>query len=99
MSDLNTESAQLAATAAQKCKELRMLINGNALDLSSLETTDKTSLVAAINELFASGGGGGTTLTNYSRISALTGYPATFPPTIGATGVRALTGNNYGPQP
>ena len=94
MSDLNTESAQLAATAAQKCKELRMLINGNALDLSSLATTDKTSLVAAINEIFNSGGGGGgTTLTNYSQIASLTGYPASFPPTIGTGSADAMAGN------
>jgi hypothetical protein len=49
MADLPTESQQLAIRAAQECKALRTLINGNALDLSSLETTAKTSLVAAIN--------------------------------------------------
>lgn len=32
-------------------------------DISKLSTTNKTSLVAAINELFATGGGGGTTET------------------------------------
>jgi hypothetical protein len=94
MADLPTESQQLAIRAAQECKALRTLINGNAVDLSSLATTDKTSLVAAINEIFNSGGGGGeTTLTNYSQISALTGYPASFPPTIGTTSTTALAGN------
>jgi hypothetical protein len=38
--------------------------------------------------------GGGSALTNYSQVSALTGYPATFPPTIGATGVTAVAGND-----
>jgi hypothetical protein len=104
MADLESESAQLAARVAQECRALRLLINGNAVDLSSLTTTTKTSLVAAINELAAGGpGGGGTwgsitgtlsaqtdlqnalnakqeTLTNYSQISGLTGYPTSFPP-------------------
>jgi hypothetical protein len=81
MADLESESAQLAAIVSLECKKLRTLINGNALDLSSLSTTAKGSLVEAINELFASGGGGGgTTLTNYSQISDLTGYPSSFTP-------------------
>lgn len=39
------------------------------------------------------GGGGGTTLTAYSQIAALTGYPATFPPTIGTTSTTAKQGD------
>lgn len=93
MADLPSEASQLAARAAQECRALRVLINGNAVDLSDLDTTAKGSLVAAINELFATGGGGGITLTNYSQISALTGYPATFPPTIGSGTTDAMAGN------
>lgn len=85
MADLPSEASQLAIRAAQECRALRVLINGNAVDLAALNTTAKTSLVAAINELVASGGGGGgTTLTNYSQIAGLTGYPTSFPPTAHA---------------
>lgn len=43
----------LALRAATELKALRTLINGNAADLSSLTTTAKGSLVAALNELKA----------------------------------------------
>jgi hypothetical protein len=79
-----------------------MLINGNALDLSSLETTDKTSLVAAINELFASGGGGGTTLVLAAVWVALTLITSCAPPPDGPDAPRIIDpvhGPNYGPQP
>lgn len=94
MASLETEATQLAITVAEQCRALRTLINGNALDLSSLDTTAKTSLVDAINELVAAGGGGGTTLTNYSQIADLTGYPTSFPPTIGTGATQAVAGND-----
>lgn len=50
---LTTETVQLAERVAQECKALRTLLNGNAADLSALDTTDKASLVAAVNELVA----------------------------------------------
>lgn len=51
MSTLATRIADLATRLATECKSIRTLVNGNAADLSSLTTTQKTSLVAAINEL------------------------------------------------
>lgn len=54
---LATNVLNLATRIATEAKALRTLINGNAADLSSLTTTDKTNLVAAINEVAASGGG------------------------------------------
>lgn len=48
---LATNIGNLATRIATETKALRTLINGNAADLSSLTTTAKTNLVAAINEL------------------------------------------------
>lgn len=58
----------LAVRIATECKALRTLVNGNAADLSSLTTTAKSNLVAAINEVkaLANSAGGisdGTTAT------------------------------------
>ena len=51
MPTLATRITDLATRLATECKSIRTLLNGNAADLSSLTTTQKTSLVAAINEL------------------------------------------------
>lgn len=48
---LATNVLSLATRMATECKSLRTLINGNAADLSSLTTTAKGNLVAAINEV------------------------------------------------
>ena len=53
MATLAQRVTDLATRIATECKALRTLTNGNAADLSSLTTTAKTSLVAAINELDA----------------------------------------------
>lgn len=53
---LVTNVSNLATRIATEVKALRTLINGNAADLSSLTTTDKTNLVAAINEVKAANG-------------------------------------------
>lgn len=50
---LNTNLQNLATRISTELKALRILINGNAADLSGLATTTKTNLVAAINELQA----------------------------------------------
>jgi hypothetical protein len=50
---LSTNVTDLATRVATECKSLRTLINGNAVDLSGLDTTATSSLVAAINELVA----------------------------------------------
>jgi hypothetical protein len=40
-----------AVRVGTECKALRTLVNGNAADLNGLTTANKTSLVAAINEI------------------------------------------------
>ena len=51
MSSLQVRITDLATRVATEIKSVKTLINGNAADLSALTTTQKTSLVAAINEL------------------------------------------------
>ena len=51
MSSLQVRITDLATRVATEIKSVKTLINGNASDLSALTTTQKTSLVAAINEL------------------------------------------------
>lgn len=48
---LNTNLQNLATVIATDVKKINTLINGNVLDLSSLNTAQKNNLVAAINEL------------------------------------------------
>lgn len=65
---LATNVTDLATRVATEAKALRTLINGNAADLAGLNTTAKTNLVAAINEIeaavsSASGIDDGTTAT------------------------------------
>ena len=50
---LSTNVSNLATRVATEVKAVRTLINGNAADLSALTTTEKTTLVAALNELNA----------------------------------------------
>jgi hypothetical protein len=51
MASLETNITNLATRVATELKAHKTLINGNAADLSSLTTTNKTNLVAALNEL------------------------------------------------
>ena len=51
MSSLQVRITDLATRVATEIKSVKTLVNGNAADLSALTTTQKTSLVAAINEL------------------------------------------------
>lgn len=48
---LATNVSNLATRIATEVKSIRTLVNGNAADLSALDTTAKSNLVAAINEL------------------------------------------------
>lgn len=61
---------------ATEAKSLRILINGNATDLSSLNTTAKSNLVAAINEVRASVGSAGATI-NDTTASTTSVYSST----------------------
>ena len=51
MSTLIQRIQDLATRVGQEFKSHKLLINGNAADLSALNTTTKTNLVAAVNEL------------------------------------------------
>lgn len=51
MAALSVRLSDLTTRIATECKSLRLLVNGNASDLSSLATTNKTNLVSAVNEL------------------------------------------------
>ena len=62
MSTLQVRITDLATRVATEIKSVKTLINGNASDLSALTTTQKTSLVAAINELKTAISAVGTTL-------------------------------------
>ena len=66
---LSTNVSDLATRVGTECKSIRTLLNGNAADLSALDTTATTDLVSAINELYAavsaaSGIDDGTTSTS-----------------------------------
>ena len=50
---LRENLARLATAVGDECKAIRLVLNGNAPDLASLHTLDKTNLVNAINELKA----------------------------------------------
>ena len=51
MSSLQVRITDLATRIATEIKSVKTLVNGNASDLSALTTTQRTSLVSAINEL------------------------------------------------
>lgn len=53
MATLSVRLSDLATRIATECKALRTFVNGNAADLSALATTNKSNLVAALNELKA----------------------------------------------
>jgi hypothetical protein len=50
---LATNVSNLATRVATESKALRTLLNGNAADLAALTTTQKSNIVAAINEINA----------------------------------------------
>lgn len=61
---LVTNLTDLATRVATETKAIRTLVNGNAVDLSSLTTTDKTNLVAAINEIQGAISGAGASIND-----------------------------------
>ena len=72
MSTLQTRITDLATRVATECKAIRTLVNGNAADLSALTTTQKTSLVAAINELKNAVDNAGSSITISDSTSSTT---------------------------
>ena len=51
MTTLATRIADLATRIATECKAIRTMVNGNVNGLAALATTNKSNLVAALNEL------------------------------------------------
>ena len=72
MSTLIVRISDLATRMATECKSLRTLVNANGADLSALTTTQKASLVAAINELKTALDALGTPITISDSASSTT---------------------------
>ena len=72
MSTLIVRISDLATRMATECKSLRTLVNANGADLSALTTTQKASLVAAINELKTALDALGTPITISDSTSSTT---------------------------
>lgn len=79
-----SQVSSLATRVATEFKAIRTLISGSGTGgISSLTTTDKSSLVAAINEVKASGGGGGSSTLPTTTLATL----------ISTAGSSGLTAN------
>ena len=72
MSSLQVRITDLATRIATEIKSVKTLVNGNAADLSALTTTQKASLVAAINELKTALDALGTPITISDSTSSTT---------------------------
>ena len=72
MSTLQVRITDLATRIATEIKSVKTLVNGNAADLSALTTTQKTSLVAAINELKNAVDNAGSSITISDSTSSTT---------------------------
>ena len=72
MSSLQVRITDLATRVATEIKSVKTLVNGNAADLSALTTTQKTSLVAAINELKNAVDNAGSSITISDSTSSTT---------------------------
>ena len=72
MSTLIVRISDLATRMATECKSLRTLVNANGADLSALTTTQKATLVAAINELKTAVDNAGSSITISDSSSSTT---------------------------
>ncbi len=72
MSTLVVRISDLATRMATECKSLRTLMNSNGADLAAPTTTQKASLVAAINELKTALDALGTPITISDSTSSTT---------------------------
>lgn len=81
MSTLQQRIQDLATRIASECKTIRTMINGNLADLSALSTTNKSNLVAAINELKTAldtvAGGAGATINDAATASTVQTWSVT----------------------
>lgn len=95
MSTLTTRITDLATRIATENKSLRTLINGNASTLSSLNTTSKTNLVSALNEVLgianAAMTAGGANINDASTTSTTETYSVAKIRDLVSTSISALT--------
>lgn len=78
-----SQVSSLATRVATEFKSIRTLISGSGTgNISGLTTTDKSSLVAAINEVKATGGGGGSSTLPTTTLASLVS-------TAGSSGLTA----------
>lgn len=90
-----TNVQNLATRVATEFKALRNLVNGNAADLSGLNTTVKTNLVAAINEVNSKPSGTGGASINDAATSTTTVWSSN--KTDSEIGARVATVVNAAP--
>lgn len=80
MSTISQETVELATAMRAAMIAMRSMVNGNAATLAALTTTNRVSLVGAVNELKAAidglGGGGGGSAITYSAGEASTVTPS-----------------------
>lgn len=95
MATLSTRITDLATRIATECKAIRTLVNGNTTDLTGLSTTNKSNLVAAINELKgyvdSLASSGGATINDASASSATQTYSITKIRDLISTSISAVT--------
>lgn len=95
MATLQIRLTDLATRVATEAKSLRTLLNGNASDLSSLHTTSKSSLVAALNELKSvidsMAASGGATINDALSASTTQTYSITKIVDLVNTAISAVT--------
>lgn len=89
---LDTNLQDFATSVATNAKAMKTLINGNATDLSALTTTQKSNLVAAINEVAAAVGGAGATIDD-GAASSLTVWSSSKTDTEIKAAVAAVVDN------
>lgn len=86
---LTTNLVSAFTRVATEAKALRTLINGNAADLSGLNTTAKSNLVEAINEVKSAAATGGAAATE--TVAGIVELATTDETTTGTDAVRAVT--------
>lgn len=95
MSTLVTRIGDLATRIATENKSIRTLVNGNMPNLSSLNTTSKSSLVSALNEVLALANqavsAAGATIDDTATDSTTKTYSVTKIRDLVSTSINALT--------
>lgn len=95
MSTLVTRIGDLATRTATEIKSVRTLVNGNSANLSSLNTTSKSSLVSALNEVLSVANqavaASGATIDDATDASTTKTYSVTKIRDLVSTSIAALT--------